>query len=378
MLQPRANASSSIRGTIYQLCAAVEAGFALAPGERLLIEEFGDLTVPGDYQKEVKHYNDSLTDGHTNFWNTLYNWCLGGIDVSGYCKLVLSTTQSFGPRARIIDWNSLSEEQRLTLLMTLNRESEQRFAGEPPGTKAPRVLKQQRKLLDDVNRVRLLEVIKKVVIDAGQPMMSTLFLELANRWFRPVPEAKRATALNSLIGFVCRPDMPRGSRWEISYEYFYKEYADLVRSHGFETREFPRAAYDQALETPPSALAVTDPFVRKIMEIDHARKVHMAIRDYYSAIETIDKEFREYTGNHTRLRSFRQMVTDRFELSYESACMGASVDSAAARLFYNTTMSSTPPNFAGYLDSPDWFRNGLLHALMNDEEQSYQWKLVAS
>ncbi|WP_236478101.1 hypothetical protein, partial [Escherichia coli] len=60
------------------------------------------------------------------------------------------------------------------------------------------------------------------------------------------------------------------------------------------------------------------------------------------------------------------------------ACMGASVDSAAARLFYNTTMSSTPPNFAGYLDSPDWFRNGLLHALMNDEEQSYQWKLVAS
>ena len=120
-----------------------------------------------------------------------------------------------------------------------------------------------------------------------------------------------------------------------------------------------------------------DPFVRKMMDIDHGQRVPMAIRDYHSALDTIDKEFREYTGNSKRFRIFRQTVVDRFELSYENACMGAILDNAAARYFYNTTMGATPPNFSGFVDSPDWFRNGLLHALMNDEEQTYQWKLVA-
>jgi hypothetical protein len=377
MPQPRANASPSTRGTIYQLCSAVQAGFELVPGQRLLIEEFGDLTVPGDHQTEVKHYNDSLTDGHTNFWNTLYNWYLGGTDVGDFQKLILSTTQQFGARARIAGWNALSDEQRLALLTTLHMESEQRFAGEPPGTRIPSVLFQQRELLSAANRAHLHAVVKKVVIDAGQPVMSTLFSELANSWFRAVPEVRRTTALNSLIGFVCRPDMPTGSRWEINYEDFNKEYADLVRSHAVETREFPQAAFNRLLETPPSIPSAPDPFIRKITDIEHHRRVPAAIRDYHSAIETIDQEFREYTGNHARLRRFSQMVTERFELTYENACMGAATDNGAARQFYNTTMNTTPPNFAGYLDSPDWFRNGLLHALMNDEEQSYQWKLVA-
>ena len=377
MPQARANASPSTRGTIYQLCTAVQAGFELAPGQRLLIEEFGDLTVPGEHQIEVKHYNDSLTDGHTNFWNTLYNWCLGGTDVNDFRKLVLSTTQPFGTRARISKWNTLTDERRLELLTMLHEESEQRFAGEPPGTRVPSVLLQQRELLYAGNRARLQEVVKKVVIDAGQPVMSTLFTELANSCFRAVPDARRPTALNSLIGFVCRPDMPAGSRWEISYEDFNKEYADLVRSHGVETREFPQAAFNRLLDISHSIPHAPDLFIRKIIEIEHHRRVSAAIRDYESVIETIDQEFREYTGNHIRLRSFRKMVTERFEQTYENACGGSAIDNGASRQFYNITMTTPPPNFAGYIDSPDWFRNGLLHVLMNDDKQSYQWKLVA-
>lgn len=377
MPQPRANATASARGTIYQLCAAVQACFDLQPGERLLVEEFGDLTVPGEHQTEVKHYNDSLTDGHTNFWNTLYNWCLGGTDISRFRHLVLSTTQQFGARARIADWTDLSDEQRLVLLATLHKESEDRFAGEPPGKRAPAVLLYQRELLAPKNREQLEAVIKKVVIDVGQPVMSTLFAELADHWFRAVPKVKRATPLNALIGFVCRAGMPAGCQWEISQEEFDKEYVDLVHLHGAEKREFPRAVYERLLEASPAIPPVAEPFIRKIIEIEHNRRLPAAIRDYQSVIETIDQEFREYTGNHARLRTFRQMVTERFDMAYENACAGTSTDSAAARQFYNYTMSSAPPNFSGYLDSPDWFRNGLLHVLMNDEEQSYQWKLVA-
>jgi hypothetical protein len=378
MSSPRANATASARGTIYQLCSAVEACFELRPGERLLIEEFGDLTVPGAHQTEVKHYNDSLTDGHTNFWNTLYNWCLGGTDVSDFSKLVLSTTQPFGARARIARWNELADEERLELLITLHSESEQRFAGEPPGTKVPHILLQQRELLAATNRTQLYEVVKKVIIDAGQPVMSALFSELANTWFRAVSEVKQATALNSLIGFVCRPDMPTGSRWEITYQDFNKEYRDLVHAHGVETREFPHAAFNRLQEMSLPIPTEPDPFIRKIFDIEHHRRVPTAIRDYQSVIDTIDQEFREYTGNHARLRNFRRMVIERFELTYETACTGVATDNAAARAFYNNTMVAPPPSFAGYNDSPDWFRNGLLHVLMNDDDQSYQWKLVAS
>lgn len=377
MTRPRANATASTRGTIYQLCSAVQACFALGPGERLLIEELGDISVPGDHQSEVKHYSDALTDGHANFWNTLFNWCLGGTDIGGYRKLVLSTTQLFGARARIAGWNELSNEKRLELLTTLHEESEQRLLEAGQGSTPPVVLQQQRKLLEASNRARLNEVINKVVIDAAQPGVSELFNELAGHWFRPVPEDRRAAALNSLIGFVCRADMPAGSQWEITYENFDQEYQDLVRTHGVERREFPRASYERLLDAPPEESVATDPFVRKILDIDHGRRVSTAIRDYHSALETIDREFREYTGNRARLRIFRQAVVDRFELSYDNACMGASVDNSAARYFYNTTMGAMPPDFSGYVDSPDWFRNGLLHALMNDEEQSYQWKLVA-
>lgn len=377
MSNPRANASPSTRGTIYQLCTAVQAGFALQPGQRLLVEEFGDITVPDDYQKEVKHYSDSLTDGHTNFWNTLYNWCLGSTNVSNYCRLVLSTTQPFGARAKISKWNTLDDQQRLDLLINLHEESEQRFAGEPPGKKVPPVLAQQRSLLAAEQRIHLREVVNKVVIDAAQPMMNALFSELASTWFRPVPDEKRATALHSLIGFVCRPDMQPGASWEIAYESFNKEYSDLVHTHGVMTREFPRAAYERQLETETQIPVVADPFIKKLMDIDHQGRIPVAIRDYQSVIETIDEEFRNYTTNNTRLKVFRVMVSERFDLTYETACKGATTDIAAAQCFYNETMSSVPPSFAGYLDSPDWFRNGLLHTLMNDEKKLYQWKLVA-
>lgn len=375
MSPPRANSTASTRGTIYQLCSAVHACFELAPGDRLLIEEFGDLTVPGEYQTEIKNYSDSLTDGHTNLWNTLYNWCLGGTDVSSFRKLVLATTQPFGARARIAEWNTLSNVLRIDLLAKLHDESELRFAAGLPGKKPPTVLVQQRELLATVNHTRLEQVVAKVVIDAQQPVMSTLVSELADRWFRAVDKSHRLTALKGLVGFICRPDMRAGTSWEVGYEEFNKEYADLVRRYTGETREFPRAAFARQSAVIHPVSAVTDPFIRKIHHIGHHRRVSTAIRDYYSVIETIDQEFREYTGSYGRLLAFRSTVTERFELGYENACM-VSIDDAAARQFYNTTMSSAPPSFAGYVDSPDWFRNGLLHTLMNDDGQLYQWKLV--
>ncbi|NMM78317.1 hypothetical protein B2J88_35345 [Rhodococcus sp. SRB_17] len=58
----------------YQLFVAIEQCHGLKPNECLWIEAMGDVTVPGRTQIEVKHYTDSLTDSHHNFWNTIKNW----------------------------------------------------------------------------------------------------------------------------------------------------------------------------------------------------------------------------------------------------------------------------------------------------------------
>jgi hypothetical protein len=224
-----------------------------------------------------------------------------------------------------------------------------------------------------------MEVGAKVVIATAQPVMGKLYLGLMNQWFRAVlPVALRQTALNSLIGYVCQPEKPGEIRWEIDHDEFNNEYANLLSRYVGQNREFPRAAFESRLAlVPVTAPPSNDPFVQKILDINHHKRIPPAIREYHSTIETIDRDFREHTTDHSRLLNYRYTVTQRFEMEYEDACLGSPLDEAAAKRFYNSTMSASPPDFVGYADSPDWFRNGLLHTLMNDESQNYQWRLVA-
>ena len=85
------DATSSISGTIYQICVALERAFMLEEGQKLWIEKFGDVTVSGHEQVETKQYSDSLTDSHPNFWNTLKNWLLPSFNPAGYIHLTLLT-----------------------------------------------------------------------------------------------------------------------------------------------------------------------------------------------------------------------------------------------------------------------------------------------
>ncbi|WP_197461745.1 hypothetical protein [Acetobacter malorum] len=58
----------------YQIHVAIDYCHTLEKTDVLWIEAFGDVTVQGRDQIEVKEYKDNLTDGHENFWKTLNNW----------------------------------------------------------------------------------------------------------------------------------------------------------------------------------------------------------------------------------------------------------------------------------------------------------------
>lgn len=86
------DATASVCGTIYQICVALERAFMLEEGQKLWIEKFGDVTVSGQQQMEIKLYSDSLSDSHHNFWGTLKNWLLPSFNHHEYIFLTLFTT----------------------------------------------------------------------------------------------------------------------------------------------------------------------------------------------------------------------------------------------------------------------------------------------
>lgn len=181
--------------------------------------------------------------------------------------------------------------------------------------------------------------------------------------------------MNALLGFVCRSNKAIGERWEISYDEFKAEIQTLTAMYCTESREFPRAELDRAREIPMFEER-GDLFVQKIRQIGGSNRwVVDAIRDFEGTVNTIGQEFREYTGAHTRLKSFWGDVEKIFDHDFEKACLSLPLDEVASKRFYLATITATPPDFPGYADSPHGFRNGLLHVMMDDEDGERAWRL---
>ncbi|MDD3277004.1 MAG: hypothetical protein PHP93_08150, partial [Kiritimatiellales bacterium] len=124
----RNDATESIKGTIYQLCVAVQKCYEMLRGQVVLIESQGDVSIGGQEQVETKQYSGMLTDNHPNFWNTLANWMQTKFTDEKYSALILYTTQEFGKSSGLATWNADSLLQRISFLEKVLQESEARFA----------------------------------------------------------------------------------------------------------------------------------------------------------------------------------------------------------------------------------------------------------
>ena len=93
------DATRLLEAISYQLIVTLEYCHDLVEGQTLWLEVFGDVTVSGSVQVEVKNFVDDLTDGHNNFWNTLKNWLSPKFKQEKYSELILLTTQAYGATA---------------------------------------------------------------------------------------------------------------------------------------------------------------------------------------------------------------------------------------------------------------------------------------
>lgn len=381
----RADATASTRAVIYQLCVAVEQCYALDSGQKLLIERLGDVTIENQTQVEIKHYDfaDALTDGHPNFWNTLYNWMDDRFPQEDYASLILYTTQPISVNSQLLHWNEAPDaDARLQLLTRIHADFEKAYEDRltkdaKNATKrraAPSdTLVRQRWLLEPARRARLRSVIEKFHIEAQTDALPALYEEIKRDRVRGLLENKDRF-LESLIGFICQADLPRTDQWEISYDQFETKLAELNSIHCKNTRIFP--ARPRIADSSPVRVSRPDLFIQKIHAIQYGMVVTEAIRAYEETIHSMAHDLSVYQVEPSRLAVYAEEVESNFQHRYRAACRGSGSNLISdSKSFYDERHAEKAPDFPGFENSPSWFRNGLLHIKMNDSKKPHQWKL---
>ena len=183
------DATASSKGTTYQFCVAVQKCYEMVAGQKVLVESKGDVTIDESQQVETKLYNDVLTDSHINFWKTLYNWMHDNFDPKPYSSLILYTTQQFGERATISEWNESNSKKRLEILQAIHQQAEEREINRikkasSAQLKTSDVLSLQRLILDSSRRSKLLIVIEKFIIEACSPKLPELYSLIKQQYIK--------------------------------------------------------------------------------------------------------------------------------------------------------------------------------------------------
>ena len=375
------DATASTRATIGQLCVGLLKCYEMKPGQKVSIEELGDVTIDSEQQVEVKFYKGALTDGHLNFWKTLKNWVNDTYNADSYASLVLHTTQSFAEGARLREWNDADADKRLRILKSIQADFAKRFSEKTDkdrNREPSLVYKLQEYVLDPTREDKLKLVIKKYVIEAECAELSDLAHEIMETKILGIPQTKKKNYLNSLLGYVFSPTNKSNDRWEITHQEFHAKLEELTDTFRKETRIFPKKAMLEAedleqddLPTPKDAL-----FIKKIQDIGYGEDViYRAKRDHFGALNTINQVFAEHSISRDRVDGFVGNVLAKFEPLYRSASRRCINVIPESQDFYDERHADDPPNFDGYDGVDHQFRNGVLHIQMDIEFKNLKWSL---
>lgn len=373
------DATDSLAGITFQLCIALEQCFALGKGESLWIEKFGDVTTP-DTQIETKKYEGNLTDNHENLWKTLKNWCDGSFDHAPYSRLVLLTTQVIGPKSHLHKWNDSTAPERLAVLNSIWKESEQSFAGvtaKNASAKPSAVLAMQRIVMADGNGAKLVEVLEKARISSNYDGVPELWEKMKYVRCKGVLEAKRQEFLADAFGYISNPDTMKDG-WEITFEGFDAKVGSLHQAYGKGTREFPKKykVPVTAVDADTVDIHKEKNFVKKLGEIEYqGKELSIAISNYLYAHDTVFQDFRDYEISPESCQEYVDSLAMIHEKRHRVAKRNIGGDQiAASQTFYDEITADAVQPFPGFDVTPFDFRNGVYHMLADDKDEVV-WRL---
>lgn len=372
------DATQSAKGIVYQLCVGILKCYEMRKGQKILIEREGDVSIADDQQLEVKHYSDSLTDSHLNFWNTLNNWMDNKFEERNYSSLILHTTQKIGGNSKLKQWNEASLSERISLLEAIALTSEARFQAalqKNSEAQPSKSLRLQRKILDRGRRAKLESITNKYFIDAASDKMPELYIHICDVYLKGIESQDEF--LDSLIGFVSGAKEHAETIWEITFEEFEAKVSELLRIYKKNTFAFPRRNFDQSTVTTGEVISshLSYRFVEKIIEIDYPEVVPDAINDYLQTVRTLNEDFRRLHISEERTDAYISDLISIFNSRRRIERRRGNPSIKDAQNFYDTFISEEAREFAGMELPPRGFKNGVLHCQIDDPNKCLDWKL---
>lgn len=384
----------------YQIHVAMEYCHTLEKDDVLWIEVFGDVTVEGRDQIEVKEYSDSLTDSHENFWNTLNNWLKADFNHRQYANLILLTTQAYGERAAIKDWDQWNADQRLAALQAILKDSEARFEAaalkkeaaadqsDESGAKVygpSKALTLQRKVMAQAMRESLIDALPKVKIITEQPDLVGLIARYKRAHLKSIHEHRMDDFLNDLFGFMTSA-VKVTEGWRFTTAEFDRKFTELTARYMKGSVKFPRVNADE-IERDAGTLNVRDrTYAKKLDEIGGDEDVileatvdllhaHKYIVELIKDCTTSQDDVESYSKSHMRTHSASRsaLMADIDETWPEEKTKRASLK------FYHSRCSMDVVGLGSYEDTPAEFRNGIYHMLAEEVPASptkeFHWRL---
>jgi len=361
----------------HQVLIGVDKCFSLKEGQSIWIEKDGDVSLHGggigqSIQFEIKDYADSLTDSHENFWKTLKNWLGPDFKHSEYGALVLHTTQPFGKRSQLSNWNALNADERLQVLKNISDKKRKEDGSDDSLSQVDRLQNYVMGVGEDI----LLSVLEKVSIFTEVDKLNELRESIINRQWG-IPKNNRNSYLDGIVGFVY--GRSNENSWVISFSEFKCKCEELTSV--FCKREFTFPIFEGYSA---SLSEVEDyqerPFVLKIKEIDHDSVIQSAVGNWIEFQNSLSQDldgFPQYKANTIRYQKniiekikLRQF-TERDDLP--SNC-DRSVINRSSRKVYNEIISENPLPMENYTP-PMEYKNGLIHAAMDDSDDNLKWVL---
>lgn len=387
----------------YQIHVAIDYCHTLETEDVLWIEALGDVSIDERIQIEVKNYSDELTDGHENFWNTLNNWLKPDFNYKQFTSLILMTTQSFGERTSLDDWNDIAEAERLDKLRKILQRSETRLAeakkryegklsdksqSEEEESRAPSVsksLKLQRNILNNNSEETLLDVLSKIKLLTDQPNLNELIARYKKFYLKGIMPERQDDFIDDLFGFMTNASkITEGWRFEIGE--FNRKIGELTYRYMISTPVFPQIDSNK-IEDEVKKLRVNDRrFAVKLNEIGSDQEdILMAAVDLLHAQQYLVELIKDFTTSMEDIENYCEDERKRHYSCRKSAMYDCEPTFSREQLqrascsFYHKRCGETVTIFGDYDSTPVAFRNGIYHMLAEEEpggiRGEFHWRL---
>lgn len=358
----------------YQVLIGLDKCFALEEGQSVWFEKDGDVSLMSpdalaSTQAEVKDYSAPLTDHHENLWKTLKNWLAPEFDHVQYGVLVLHTTQAFGAKTQLKDWNTQTAEQRLQVLKDIffSRPETERQAEKPSD-----IIKLQKTVVEGSSLDDLMAVLGKVVLHVESADLEALRKSYFNKLSGYIPLSNRHAFVEGLIGFIY--EQANDIEWVIDKTAFDQKREALTAKWGptlFTIPDFDaRDATEDEVDT-----YIAEFFAQKIIDIEYEDVLPEAIGSWLELRNALIEELKGYPQFREVVSQYRERWIKAFSAKYRIACRKQGDLVAISQDLYDQVTSEIPFGIEGYPNPDMVFRNGLIHDAMDDDERGLKWRV---